>query len=599
MNKLRFTLVLAVVFAARVLSAATVTAELSADETSVGTPVQMQVRVDGTTHVILPDITVDGLHAEQAGRSVQTSIDLSRGRMVASGVYFYTIVPQREGTFEIPSLEVIADGKKLHTAPLKLVVQPGSGGGTRAVPSLPLPPGGAAQQRRNAPADAQGKLAYAELIVPRESVYAGELVPAEVRFYFSDGARFQLAQPEPEVEGEGFTVEKFSPPKQTEETLGDSTYQVLSFKTGLTAVKSGEMPLPTVSLHVVASVPTRGPQGADDIFSQFFGGAMPGFSENRELTIKSKPTDIRVKALPVAGRPASFSGGVGEFTMAATADPTKAEPGDPVTLKTAISGRGNFAALGEPKLVDTDGWRVYPPTDKFDKTDDIGFTGTKTFETPIVAQTPQTHTPAAEFSYFDPIKEKYVTLKSEPVAVNASATPPAAADSTAEPEATPSPTPAPARDASGSWLTKSTARSWQPLLVRPAFWISNGIAALVFAGIIAGVVVRRARSGPAGRRAAAVRRRNQLLAGLSRADLSDEAFFAGAQEVLTMQAALEGESGPFELVDAVAARGRETAGLREILARANELKFSGGSASLRMSADERRRIATALREVCR
>jgi hypothetical protein len=597
MNKLRFVLVFAAVFAMRALAAATVTAELSADETSVGTPIQLQVRVDGTTNVILPDITVDGLQAQRSGRSVQASIDVTRGRVVTSGVFFYTIVPEREGTFEIPSLEVIADGKKFQTSALTLVVQPGSSSGTRGVPALPLPPGGAAQTQGRAPADAQGKLAYAELIVPRQSVYAGELVPAEVRFYFSDNARFQLVQQDPQVSGEGFTVEKFSPPKQTEETVGDSTYQVLSFKTGLTAVKSGEMPLPKISLHVVARVPTRAPQGMDDVFSQFFGGGMPGFGEERELTIESKAKNIRVKALPAEGRPASFSGGVGEFTLAASADPTKAEPGDPVTLKTAISGRGNFAALGEPKLVDADGWRVYPPTDKFEKSDQIGFTGTKTFETPIVAQTPQTRTPVAEFSYFDPITEKYETLRSQPVAVNAAATPSSALEASAAPESKPSPTPA--ADASGAWLAKSTPRSWQPLLARPAFWAGNGVLALIFAGIIAGAFIRRARSGPAGRRAAAVRQRNQALADLSRSDLSDETFFAKAQEVLAMQAALERESGPFEFVAALESRGRETGALREILARANEIKFSGGNSALRVDVEDRRRIASALREVCR
>jgi len=596
MNKLRLALVFAALFTVRIASAVTVTAELSADETSVGTPVQLQVRVDGTTNVILPDITVDGLQAQRSGRSVQTSIDLARGRMVTSGVFFYTIVAVREGTFEIPSLEVIADGKKFQTDALKLVVQPGSATGTRGVPALPLPPGGAAQRPGKAPAAAQGKLAYAELIVPRESVYAGELVPAEVRFYFNDNARFQLASQEPQVSGEGFTVEKFSPPKQTEEAVGDSTYQVLSFKTGLTAVKSGEMSLPKVSLHVVARVPTQRPQGMDDVFSQFFGGGMPGFSEDRELTVESKPKSIRVKALPVAGRPDSFSGGVGEFTLTASADPTKAEPGDPVTLKTAISGRGNFSALGEPKLIETDGWRVYPPTDKFDKSDDIGFTGTKTFETPIVAQTPQTHTPAAELSFFNPIKEKYETLRSQPVAVNAAATP-SAPEASPEPETKPSPTPV--ADTSGLWITKSTPRSWQPLLVRPEFWIGNGVLALIFAGIIAGAFVRRARRGPAGRRAAAVRQRNQALAGLSCADLSDEAFFARAQEVLAMQAALEREGGPFEFVAALESRGRETGALREVLAQANEIKFSGGNSALRVDVEGRRRIANALREVCR
>ncbi|MDD5201122.1 MAG: BatD family protein [Terrimicrobiaceae bacterium] len=592
----RLAFIFAAAVALRVVSAASITAELSADETSVGVPVQMQVRVEGTTNVSLPgDLGVDGLQTQLTGRSTQVSI--INGRMTTSGIYSYTIFPLREGKFEIPALEVNVDGHKQRTGPQKLLVQAGSGGAPGAAPGLSAPQ----RQRTTAQPAADEQLAYAEMIVPRQSIYVGEVVPVEVRFYFNERVGFKLLQNEPQVSGEGFTVQKFSPAKQTEEAVGASNYHVLSFKTAITAVKGGEMPIPKVQMQAVARVPSKGPQGMEDIFSQFMGGQMPGFTDDQEIKVESRPGKIRVKPLPAEGRPANFSGAVGEFTIAASADPTRAAPGDPVTLKVAVTGRGNFDAMGDPKVVGSEGWRVYPPTDRFDKSDAIGFSGTKTFEVPIVAQQSLTRTPAVEFSYFDPAKEKYFTLTSEPVAVEAAAAQAAPQTAFAQPQSTPgasqpSATPAVDHDA---WLTRTTPRSWQPLVERPAFWIGNAAGALVFLGLAAGIAVRRARSGPAGRRAALARERDRLIGELGRADLSDEAFFAKAHEALALQARLVGESGPFEFVRSLGARGRDTAVLQSVLSRADEWKFSGGGVVAQVDSGQRQRTANALREACK
>lgn len=584
------------------LAAATVTAQLSADETSVGMPVEMQVRVDGTTNVFLPrDLGVDGLQTQLTGRSTQVSI--INGRMTTSGIYSYTIIPQREGTFEIPPIEVNADGQKQRTTAQKLVVQAGAVPRPRTpAPSVPMAPGGAPPRpQRSAPPTDEAQFAYAEMLVPRKSVYVGEVIPVELRFYFNDRIGFQILQDQPQISGEGFTVQKFSPAQQTEETIGDQGYHVLTFKTSITAVKSGAMPIPAASLQVIARVPSRGPRGMEQLFDQFFGGqAMPGFSDNRELKVETKAVDIRVKALPAEGRPANFSGAVGDFTIAATANPLKAAAGDPVTLKVDISGRGNFDAMGEPTLAQADGWRAYPPTDKFEKSDAIGFTGTKTFEMPLVAQRAQTQTPVAEFSYFDPVKEKYFTISSQPVAVTAEAAAlnePATTDVAATPGATPPATPAKAEG--NGWLTSATPRSWQALAKRPAFLVGNGLAALVLIGFVVALAVRNARRGPAGQRAGIVRRRNQLLAEMSRNGIADAEFFSKAHDALAVQAGLVGERGPFEFVRSLEAGGRDTTELRSILGRADEMKFSGGHGARPTDAVERQRITAALREICR
>ncbi|MEI8312032.1 MAG: BatD family protein, partial [Verrucomicrobiota bacterium] len=131
------------------------------------------------------------------------------------------------------------------------------------------------------------------------------------------------------------------------------------------------------------------------------------FADNREVTLKTKPVQIEVQPLPKDGRPEDFSGAVGKFSMEATVSPKKVSAGEPVNLKVAVSGQGNFEGMGAPALTGDEGWRSYPPSDKFQSTDSIGFTGEKTFEFALIARQDQTRTPGARFSYFDPSTGKY------------------------------------------------------------------------------------------------------------------------------------------------------------------------------------------------
>lgn len=572
------------------LHAATVTTQLSADEVATGSIVQMQVRVDGSTNVVLPQtLDVDGLESALTGRSTQISI--INGRMTASGIYTYSIRPRREGSFEIPALEINVDGRKERTAPQKLVVTTGT---APAQPYVPPTPGlggssGASQPSRLQNVDGQGKRAFAKLIIPKKDIYVGEVVPVEVQFYFASPFK---PQRDPQVTGEGFTAQALGQPTHSQAVSGDVRYDVYTFKTSITAVKSGELQTPVASIAGILSIPVddgSGPQG-------FFGSLLGGLVENRPVNIESESEPIRVKALPVDGRPANFSGAVGDFTIAATAQPARVAAGDPVTLNVVVSGRGNFDAMGDPQLVEDDGWRPYPPTSRFEKTDEVGYGGRKTYEMPMVAETPQTKTPIAEFSYFDPDKGKYFTIRSQPVAVEAAAAP--VAESTAAPAAQPSATPA-AADEGGSWLTKETKRSWRPVLKWPVFWGLNAAAALALVTIGVVGVQRRRSAGPAGRRAALIRQRDRVMSELAQESLSDDAFCAKALETLALQAQLAGRPGPFEFVRAVEDSGMDASDLHLVLGRADEIKFSGGNLASRLDVAERRRIAQAVREACK
>ena len=80
----------------------------------------------------------------------------------------------------------------------------------------------------------------------------------------------------------------------------------------------------------------------DDPFSDaFFSNPFAQFGERRDVQITSDPVALEVKPLP-PNAPPSFSGAIGIFTMATDAKPKSVQVGDPITVTTTISGRGNF-----------------------------------------------------------------------------------------------------------------------------------------------------------------------------------------------------------------------------------------------------------------
>jgi len=151
--------------------------------------------------------------------------------------------------------------------------------------------------------------------------------------------------------------------------------------------------------------------------------------------------------------------------------------GDPLTVTAAISGRGNFDRVTAPSLEDDRGWHTYPPSANFAPDDDVGLSGTKSFEMVISPNERKKAIPPLVFSYFDPIKGSYQTLKSErlPIVVEGGAAPsatPAIAGNTSTPAVGAQPTPSAEAEDILYQLTDQPhwVPSFAPVFTRPVFW---------------------------------------------------------------------------------------------------------------------------------
>jgi len=149
----------------------------------------------------------------------------------------------------------------------------------------------------------------------------------------------------------------------------------------------------------------------EDPFSMFFQQMAPQSGESR-----SEEITVNVLPLPEEGMPASFSGGVGDFTVVSAIDKTEVPANQALTLTVKIEGRGNLAAVGEPKAKWPDTVEQYDSKGKA-KMGKAGV-GEKDFEFLLIPRAPGALTlPSLEFSFFDPAQKKYVTRSTSPTEI--------------------------------------------------------------------------------------------------------------------------------------------------------------------------------------
>jgi hypothetical protein len=531
-----------------------VTAVLSNSEATVGETVELQIKVTGPGDARPPDeISIDGLEIHSTGTSRQ--FEIHNFSTSSSVTYNYTILPLRAGRFTIPPQSVRAGGKILRTPELALNVADAPG---RPPPTTTRPGRGAQSQTTNA-----GDLVFAELIVPKKTAYVGEIVPVQIRMGFDARVHPRLTEP-PDIAGQGFTAQKLQQSSQNLETINGRPFEVVTFKTAIAAARAGKFEIGPVKAKAQVVVPRRrnAPRSRspfdlfdlDDPFSDpFFSNPFAGFGERRDINITSDPVALEVKPLPPNAPPA-FSGAIGSFTMATDAKPKSVQVGDPITVTTTISGRGNFDRVNAPLLEDDRGWHKYPPSSKFKQDDEVGISGTKTFEMVVSPNENKQNLPVLAFSYFDPAKEQYITLHSEtmPITVQGAAAAPnvAAGQPGSSPPATVKrngPTVAAAtkpQDILYQLTEPSRAvASFDPLYTRRAFWVAQSIP-LAALFVFAGWKIRRARldDREARRIGALQHEAAELMHKLRRDDVPPREYYAEASRVVRLKAALASQN---------------------------------------------------------
>ncbi|MCU0785892.1 MAG: BatD family protein [Verrucomicrobia bacterium] len=393
-NSLRwaaFCLGAALCFLAVPLHAAKFSASLDRSTITLGESASLSLTFDGASPNDVPALpAIANLQINYIGPSSQFSF--VNGQTSSSVTHNFQVTPRQAGDFTIPALTVTLGGQKMTSLPLKLkVLQPGA------------PPPEAV--------NAGTQPAFLKLILPKKEVYLGEVIAAELQFYFRQGVQI-AGQPQlTATPADGFTtLGKIAAGQQRQVQIGNAVYNVLPAAMALKAIKTGPLTVGPVTAAVVVQLPSQN-RRRNPFFEQFGFDDPFNSGERRQLSIATDTETVQSLPLPVENVPPGFNGAVGSYTMNVTAGPTNVATGDPVTVRVQISGRGSLDALTLPEQSAWKDFKAYPPTVNLELADQLGLQGTKTFEQIVTPQSTDVHElPAFSFSFFDPDARAYQTL---------------------------------------------------------------------------------------------------------------------------------------------------------------------------------------------
>ena len=343
----------------------------------------------------------------QQGRS--TSVQIINGKRTESSqtTYSYILRPLKVGKFTLAKASAKVKGDEIYSSPHTIeVVSSGSSSGQSSQPS---------QNQSSRPQSQQGNISDSDLFLRlslnRSDVVVGEPITATIKLYQRvnisgfEGVSFPSFN--------GFWSQEIEAPSNIEfqrETYDGQIYNVAVLRKFLLIPQhQGRLNIDPAELVCLVSV--RVSSGGNSIFDGFFDEY-----RNVRKKVQTKPVTVNVSALP-AGAPASFGGGVGEFSISASVSKDTVKTHEAASLIVTVSGKGNVALLEAPKVSLPPDMEVYD-TKVTSNIAPGGMSGTRKYEYPFI---PRSHgyfvIEPIKYSYYDVNQKKYVTLETQPIAL--------------------------------------------------------------------------------------------------------------------------------------------------------------------------------------
>ncbi|MEN6332993.1 MAG: BatD family protein [Phycisphaerales bacterium] len=148
----------------------------------------------------------------------------------------------------------------------------------------------------------------------------------------------------------------------------------------------------------------------------------PYMMDYKRMSVQSEPVELEVLPLPEEGKPAEFYGLVGQYTIEASAAPTKVSVGDPITVTIRVGGNPYLKPVQWPQLeqVPELAANFKIPAEKASPTIENGqkvFTQTLRANSDAVKQVPP-----IPLAYFDPQSGQYVVARTGAIPLEVSPT---------------------------------------------------------------------------------------------------------------------------------------------------------------------------------
>ncbi|MBN1585848.1 MAG: protein BatD [Candidatus Omnitrophica bacterium] len=392
-----------------------ISAEARPPKVSVGSAFQLVLTVNGAMgNVGSPVIpSVNGL--SQYSTSQSQNLSIINGQVSAITTLSITYLAEKEGKFSIGPMELSVEGQTHSISAVEVEVvrgavapqasaSPQSRGGSATAPS---------EQGTNA--SGEGAL-FVRSYTDKLRAYVGEQITLTFGLYIGTRLGGRPGYEYPSTSG--FWVEELLPAqRQNVEVMEGRQYTVVSMPKALFPTASGKYEIGAGTLEADVLMPrAQNRRSRWDIFDDDFFGM---FSRTQRVARTSEPITVEILPLPKEGRPATFSGDVGQLNFRIRADKGQVKQHEPVTIYIEVFGKGNIKSLAGPKLPEIPKTRQLQggTSEDVDSPDDI-IQGTKVFETVLVPLESGTLLiPSLEYSYFDPAAEAYRSTRSQPLEI--------------------------------------------------------------------------------------------------------------------------------------------------------------------------------------
>jgi hypothetical protein len=300
--------------------------------------------------------------------------------------YRYVLTTERTGDFVIGPFEARLGNETVRSKPMHLVVR-----ATRGGPGVPT-------VVARARIDTSLEVNFRALALP-ETVFVGQQANYEVAVFLNETVRDRLRRNPtfypPDMQAMlayDLAVVRGDPPRRK---VGTRCFDALVYQRALFPLVPGRFVIPPAQL--VYALP---------LSASFFSR-----EESHELQTDS--TVIVAVEPPESGRPADFSGAVGDLSVSARVDSDRGRVGDPLLLTVSVTGTGNVKLFPPPRVEIP--WASLVRADERVRVDTAArrIRGVKEFDWVLTpTRDGELDLPPIRYSFFNPDTRQYETTAS-------------------------------------------------------------------------------------------------------------------------------------------------------------------------------------------
>lgn len=357
----------------------------SIESVIVGIPFQLRFIIKGNSGSAVPHIVCpDNLVIKHSGKQIH-SVNGS-----VTTIYNYTAIASAEQTYTVGPGTVTIHGSLIKAEPIvfeALISQAQSNSSIKNTTDHTSKP-------------------FIECMLQKASVFVGEIVSCTLRFYCPSHIHHILLKQIQTPQSNNYLIIQKGSQKEGVELIKQKPFKYIEWEFDIQFLKEGNTFLPPFNAEYTIE---------DDDDNVLFGGLSIFFQHNQLKQVQSNILPINVKPIPdYKGKSVTAIGHFTDFSASVT--PTAIAINDATIFSLRLTGNGNLSMINHLRLTNIpSSVQVYESQSKIELNNQ---TNQKTKLLDYIMQVEEpglVNIPSQKFIFFDPITEKHVVIKTNPI----------------------------------------------------------------------------------------------------------------------------------------------------------------------------------------